>query len=38
LADEPTGNLDEDNSEMFRKVLWKLRDKYKLTILLATHN
>ncbi len=38
LADEPTGNLDEDNSEIVRKVLWELRDKYKLTILLATHN
>ena len=38
LADEPTGNLDEDNSEMVRNILWELRDKYKLTVLLVTHN
>ncbi|MFW5799599.1 MAG: ABC transporter ATP-binding protein [Spirochaetota bacterium] len=38
LADEPTGNLDEDNSEIIRNILWKLRDKYELTVLLVTHN
>lgn len=38
LADEPTGNLDEDNSEIVRNVLWKLRDLYNLTVLLVTHN
>ncbi len=38
LADEPTGNLDEDNSEMVKKILWELRDKYNLTVLLVTHN
>lgn len=38
LADEPTGNLDEDNSETMRKTLWNLRDKYNLTVVLVTHN
>jgi ABC-type lipoprotein export system ATPase subunit len=38
LADEPTGNLDEDNSDMVRNILWKLREKYNLTVLLVTHN
>jgi lipoprotein-releasing system ATP-binding protein len=38
LADEPTGNLDEDNSEMVRRILWELRDKYNLTVILVTHN
>lgn len=38
LADEPTGNLDEDNSDVVRKILWNLREKYNLTVLLVTHN
>ncbi len=38
LADEPTGNLDEDNSDMIKKILWELRDRYNLTVLLVTHD
>lgn len=38
LADEPTGNLDEVNSDIVKGVLWELREKYNLTVLLVTHN
>jgi len=38
LADEPTGNLDEKTSEEVRQLLWGLREKHQLTILLVTHN
>ncbi len=38
LADEPTGNLDEKNTNLVRDILWKLREKYDITLLLVTHN
>ena len=38
LADEPTGNLDLENSENIRKLLWNLAEKYKITLVLVTHN
>ncbi len=38
LADEPTGNLDLDNSETVRKLLWGLAKKYGLTLIVVTHN
>lgn len=37
LADEPTGNLDSANSEIFCKILRKLCDEQKRTIVLVTH-
>ena len=37
LADEPTGNLDEENTEILLKLLFDLREKEELTILLITH-
>ncbi len=38
LADEPTGNLDLENSEIVRKLLWGLAKKYGLTLIVVTHN
>lgn len=37
LADEPTGNLDDENSVLVISLLKKLRDEGK-TIILVTHN
>jgi lipoprotein-releasing system ATP-binding protein len=37
LADEPTGNLDEENTEILLKLLFDLREKEDLSILLITH-
>lgn len=37
LADEPTGNLDEENTEILLKLLFDLRKKENLSILLITH-
>ena len=37
LADEPTGNLDEDNTEIIIKLLLKMNEQGK-TILMVTHN
>ena len=37
LADEPTGNLDSDNSERLCKLLRELCDTQKRTIILVTH-
>lgn len=38
LADEPTGNLDPDTSEMVFSMLVELTKKHKLAALIATHN
>ena len=38
LADEPTGNLDERNSEDIINLLFELRKESKSTLLLVTHN
>ncbi len=38
LADEPTGNLDEKNSEAVLDLLNRLKDELKLTFLVATHS
>ncbi len=38
FADEPTGNLDEKTSHEIQELLWNLREKFQLTILLVTHN
>lgn len=37
LADEPTGNLDEANTEIILDLLFELRDKDNVAILLITH-
>jgi len=38
LADEPTGNLDSENSMMVLEMLQELNVKYKQTIILITHD
>ncbi|NGP88871.1 ABC transporter ATP-binding protein [Fodinibius halophilus] len=37
LADEPTGNLDEKNSDILLSLLFDLREKEDVSILLITH-
>jgi lipoprotein-releasing system ATP-binding protein len=37
LADEPTGNLDEENTEILLKLLFDLRKMENVSILLITH-
>ena len=38
LADEPTGNLDEKNSSTVLDHLLRLRDRFKVSILMVTHD
>lgn len=38
LADEPTGNLDPENSKIVGDLLFSMADKYKKTLLLVTHD
>lgn len=38
FADEPTGNLDSNNSEMMHNLFVELKDKLGLTFLIVTHN
>lgn len=38
LADEPTGNLDEENTENVISMLQVAREEYGTTIVLATHD
>lgn len=38
LADEPTGNLDSQNSDEVIKLLFDLKKKYNQTIIIVTHN
>ena len=38
LADEPTGNLDSENSEAVHQILIKLRDQMGKTFVIVTHN
>ncbi len=38
LADEPTGNLDTDNSLQIMRVFESLNEKHSQTILMITHN
>jgi lipoprotein-releasing system ATP-binding protein len=38
LADEPTGNLDEKNSEVVEDLLFQLVEKHGKTLILVTHD
>jgi lipoprotein-releasing system ATP-binding protein len=38
FADEPTGNLDEENSKNFIKLIKKLNKKFNQTFVIVTHN
>ncbi|MGE5430561.1 MAG: ABC transporter ATP-binding protein [Syntrophomonadaceae bacterium] len=38
FADEPTGNLDSVNSEAINRLFVELRDKFKKTLVIVTHN
>ena len=38
LADEPTGNLDTENSELVLKMLRQLNSQFNQTIVMITHN
>lgn len=37
-ADEPTGNLDSANSDSLHQIFLDLRDRYKKTFVIVTHN
>lgn len=38
LADEPTGNLDADLSEEVHDILFELRDRHGVALVVVTHN
>jgi putative ABC transport system ATP-binding protein len=38
LADEPTGNLDEDRGEKIMELMHELREKLQMTFLIVSHN
>jgi putative ABC transport system ATP-binding protein len=38
LADEPTGNLDSENSEVVLKMFRELNSRFNQTIIMITHN
>jgi lipoprotein-releasing system ATP-binding protein len=38
LADEPSGSLDSKNKEDLHKLLFELREKFGLTIVIVTHD
>ncbi len=38
LADEPTGNLDPENSEMIGNLLFSMAEKHRKTLVLVTHD
>ena len=38
FADEPTGNLDTETSEMIENQLFAMNEKYKTTLVLVTHD
>ena len=38
LADEPTGNLDQETSEVIHRILKDINERYEQTILVVTHS
>ena len=38
FGDEPTGNLDSENSESIHQLILKLREKFNMTFVVVTHN
>jgi lipoprotein-releasing system ATP-binding protein len=38
IADEPTGNLDTENSQLLQNLIFELRIKYNQTFVIVTHN
>ncbi len=38
LADEPTGNLDQSNSEHIHSLLLELNQEFSMTLVVVTHN
>jgi len=38
LADEPTGNLDQENSDRVHTLLMELNQEFSMTVLIVTHN
>jgi len=38
FADEPTGNLDEENAHQVRELLFEMNREEKTTLILVTHN
>lgn len=38
LADEPSGNLDSENATALHQLFFDLRDKFKQTFVIVTHN
>ena len=38
LADEPSGNLDTKNAEDLHNLFFKLREEFKQTFIIVTHN
>ncbi len=38
LADEPSGNLDTASSQELHRLFFELRDRYKQTFIIVTHN
>ncbi len=38
FADEPSGNLDSESAENLHKLFFRLRDEFKQTFVIVTHN
>ena len=38
FADEPTGNLDSENSTIIIKLLSDLKDEFQISFVIATHD
>jgi lipoprotein-releasing system ATP-binding protein len=38
FADEPSGNLDSKNAEELHRLFFRLRDEFKQTFVIVTHN